>query len=520
MLYFTSVKFKLKDGQIMKRRRIISVLTVLLVFLGLLLVKVAEWVPLTFGDIPFEQVLFHMMVPMQGTDTSFLSDFIDYCLPIPCIVSGILLICCIIKDWKISSDIKQGEFRHVRNNVLIIITTVACLFIYGFGITDCIYAVGIDQYWYNVSHPSKLYEEYYVNPENVNYTFPEQKRNLIYIFMESMETTYEDLEHGGAFEESRIPELTELADNNLTFTNGNNENNGFFVPSMSGWTVAAMVGQTSGVPLNIPVEGNEYISDKSFLPGTYSIGQILEKNGYKNELLLGSDAAFGGRKYYFEQHGNYNIVDYNTAIERGWIDKDYREWWGFEDIKLFEYAKNELTELASSNQPFNFTMLTADTHFIAGYECSECIDLYGDRYSNVIRCSSKHVTELVQWIQEQPWYENTTIVLAGDHKSMDPDWFKDIEESGYNRKCYYAIVNSAATPTTQNSRKITTYDLFPTTLASLGVTFDSDRLGLGTNLYTETPTLVEKLGFKKFDKELTRHSNYYDKYLLYGKGND
>ena len=129
---------------------------------------------------------------------------------------------------------------------------------------------------------------------------------------------------------------------------------------------------------------------------------------------------------------------------------------------------------------------------------------------------SKHVTELVQWIQEQPWYENTTIVLAGDHKSMDPDWFKDIEESGYNRKCY-AIVNSAATPPTQNSRTISTYDLFPTTLASLGVTFSSDRLGLGTNLYTETPTLVEKLGFKKFDKELTRHSNYYDMYILYGK---
>ena len=100
---------------------------------------------------------------------------------------------------------------------------------------------------------------------------------------------------------------------------------------------------------------------------------------------------------------------------------------------------------------------------------------------------------------------------------MDPDWFKDIEASGYNRKCYYAIINSAAIPTTQNSRKISTYDLFPTTLASLGVTFNSDRLGLGTNLYTDEETLVEKLGFKKFDKELTRHSNYYDMYILYGK---
>ena len=37
---------------------------------------------------------------------------------------------------------------------------------------------------------------------------------------------------------------------------------------------------------------------------------------------------------------------------------------------LFEYAKNELTNLASSGQPFNFNMLTADTHHIGGYPCS------------------------------------------------------------------------------------------------------------------------------------------------------
>ena len=107
----------------MKRRRIISVLTVILVFIGLLLVKVSEWVPNTFGNIPFEQVLFHLMVPMEGTDTTFVASFIEYCLPLPCIVSAILLLCCIIKDWKVSRDIRDGEFQHVRNNVLIIITS-------------------------------------------------------------------------------------------------------------------------------------------------------------------------------------------------------------------------------------------------------------------------------------------------------------------------------------------------------------------------------------------------------------
>ena len=317
--------FRIKD-ECMKRRRLISILSVIVVFIGLVLWKVAKWVPQSFGDIPFEQVLFHVMVPMKGTDTSVFDQFVSYCLPTPLAISGILLVCFIIKDWKLTCDIKNGEFKHVRNNILIILTTACCLFVYGFGLVDCIYAVGIDDYWYNIKHPSTIYENYYVDPASVTYTFPEKKRNLIYIFLESMETTYEDKENGGAFEESLIPELTLLANQNLAFDNGDKSNNGFLVPAMSGWTAAAMVGQTSGVPLNTPAGANGYLSDTSFLPGAYTLGDILAANGYQNELLLGSDAEFGGREYYFKLHGNYNIVDYKKAIENGWIDKDYRVW--------------------------------------------------------------------------------------------------------------------------------------------------------------------------------------------------
>lgn len=307
----------------MKKRRMISVLTVILVFIGLLLFQVAKWVPEAFGDIPFEQVLFHIMVPMDGADSAVLDSFVSECLPIPIIVSCILLLLLIISDWKTSVDIKNGQLQHKTNCILTVISSICCLIVYVFGITDCIYAVGIDQYWYNVMHPSNIYEKYYVDPSSVNYTFPETKRNLVYIFMESMETTYEDTAHGGYFEESLIPELTELSENNLTFTNGDYSNNGFYAPAMSGWTAAALVGQTSGVPLNTPAGANSYLSDKSFLPGAHTLGDLLEDNGYQNEILLGSDAKFGGREYYFNLHGNYKIVDYYSAVENGWIDKDY-----------------------------------------------------------------------------------------------------------------------------------------------------------------------------------------------------
>lgn len=42
-------------------------------------------------------------------------------------------------------------------------------------------------------------------------TFPEKKRNLIYIFLESMESTYASKDEGGEFEFNCIPELTQLA---------------------------------------------------------------------------------------------------------------------------------------------------------------------------------------------------------------------------------------------------------------------------------------------------------------------
>ena len=50
--------------------------------------------------------------------------------------------------------------------------------------------------------------------------------------------------------------------------------------------------------------------------------------------MIGSDATFGGRRNYFTQHGNYNIKDYNYAIEQGWIPEDYKVWWGYEDQKF------------------------------------------------------------------------------------------------------------------------------------------------------------------------------------------
>ena len=89
------------------------------------------------------------------------------------------------------------------------------------------------------------------------------------------------------------------------------------------WTIGAMFAQSTGLPMNIPIEKNSMNTQESFFPGIVSIGDILEDAGYSQTLMIGSDAEFGGRKLFYEKHGDYNIIDYKYALENNMIPYGY-----------------------------------------------------------------------------------------------------------------------------------------------------------------------------------------------------
>ena len=362
---------------------------------------------------------------------------------------------------------------------------------------------------------SKLFEDNYVEPKSVNLEVSDDKKNLIYIYVESLEATNVSKENGGAEDISYIPKLENIALENTNFSN-NDKIGGALNINGTGWTAAALVAQTSGVPLKVPIDANGYDNYGSFLNGVYSLGEILRNNGYKNYFMLGSDAKFGGRKTYFKQHGNYKIFDYNWAKKEKIIKKDYYEWWGYEDKKLYELAKNKLLEISKNEEPFNFTMLTADTHFTDGYLDESCEDVFDSKYANVFHCSDKMLGEFINWIKEQDFYDNTVIIIVGDHLTMQNSFYDDID-SNYVRTVYNAIINSDTKISNEKNRKYTTMDMYPTTLAALGFKIKGNRLGLGTNLYSSKKTLIEELGYEYFNEELKKNSKFYNKYLL---GND
>ena len=483
-------------------------------WIALLCILSANWAMNHFQGISINQIIFTLTQPVEGTDQSQIDSYIVGPLmqSLFYIFLLIFIIYCINRLTKLKKGITVFEFIRFKKLLMSVLSIVILISGFFVSINEIGYAE-VKSYFFE---KSGLYEKAYINPEKVKLTFPEKKRNLIYIFMESMETTYISKDLGGAQKENLLPNLTNRIQSGEAINFSNTDTIGGALPiRLTGFTVGGMVAQSAGVPVRTSLDNNtldnnsNYQNLKQFLPGAYSIGDILEKNGYQNLLLLGSDANFAGRKTYFQQHGNYQILDYNYAIEKKWIPSDYHVWWGYEDKKLFENAKNVVTQAASSDKPFNLTMLTADTHFEDGYMSDETPKLYDNQYSNVIHYSDQLVNEFINWIQQQPFYENTTIVISGDHLSMDKDYFNDISDK-YQRTVFNEIINSPIQPENAKNRQFTTFDLYPTTLAALDVEIEGNRLGLGTNLFSGTKTVPERLGYQNFEDEVTKKSDYYD----------
>ena len=494
-----------------KRKKIIFIIVIIVcIFIGIGSSISIQWLFDNFGNLTMDELIFHIKVPLEGTSTDmiwkYLRESVWKILILTTLISAILIYP-ILKDIKSIKNAKTSKKK--RTPVISLAISIVVLIA---NITSIVEKTDLDVYIANQINDSKFIEQEYVAPEETKIEFPEEKRNLIYIFLESMETTYYTREDGGISYDNLIPEISKLAKENTDFST-TGKLGGAHVLGGTGWTVGAMSAQTAGVPLKLSIEANSLGEYSVFLGGAYSIGQVLEENGYHNFLLLGSDATFGGRRSLFTQHGNYEIWDFVSAQEENKVKE--KVWWGYTDDKLFEYAKEKVTDLSKKDKPFNFTMLTADTHFQDGYECKDCKKQWDEQYKDVISCSSRRVGEFIEWAKKQEFYEDTTIVIVGDHLTMQKDFYNN-KGSKYVKKVVCTIINPAVKGEEKN-REYSTFDLYPTTLAAMGVKIEGDKLALGTNLFSEEQTLVEKYGVEYVNQELSKTSKFYDNNILVSK---
>ena len=518
------------QDRIYNRRLLIMQLLILMVlyFIVSILVESAKWFQGEWGEISFATVVYQMNTPLKGTESGIIVSYVQKV--IPKVITRLLLVLCsyyllvrifsvvrvsfLIRLFKKQFQVVFGrKFLMIGRTMFWLVLTAVSIF----EISAKVEELGVDDFIADIRSSSTIFEDYYIEPKDTEMIFPNKKRNLIFIFIESMENTYASTEEGGGKPVNYIPELTALAEEYVSISN-TDKIGGVYPNARSDWTIAALLGATSGVPYKIPGEGpmpeNAAGRYTEFLPGLTNLGDILAQQGYRNYFLCGSRGEFAGRDLYFQKHGDYEVKDYIYAVESGHIPEDYYVFWGYEDEKLFSIAKRELAQISQQDEPFNFTMLTVDTHAPNGYVCELCDDKYPQQYANVVACSSRQLYAFVEWAKEQDWYDNTTIVMLGDHNCMSNDFWDDIGD--FQRRTYNCFINLPDTVDISNikNRNVCTLDIFPTTLAAIGVEIDGDRLALGTNVFSNRSTLLEELGETEFDQQLSRYSKFYNDRLV------
>lgn len=501
-----------------KKHIVLAIISCILIFIGILCLLSALWFRKVYGDMDFDSILFTLFSNMDGAESDLLINYLINAL-LPTIICASAV--CFIFFWIpqniliikiLKKRIKIYPFNRIFISIVSVILSIVT-------ILSASNISGLTDYIIAKSNDGTFYETYYVDPKKVDIQFPNEKRNLIYILLESMETTFYSTAEGGAKEQNVIPNLYNLAQENISFSN-TDKGGGLFSSYGTTWTVAAMTAHTSGIHLHIPTGMSSntlmnYLDE--FLPGVTSINDILHDNGYYQALMVGSDCSFGGRREYFTQHGVDKIYDLFTARDEGFIPEDYHVWWGMEDEKLFEYAKQKLTAISSdTSRPFNFTMLTVDTHHIGGYVCPQCKKEHSEQYDNVLSCSDRQIYSFIEWIKAQPFYENTTIIICGDHPTMDGGYIERNVSPTYSRHVYNCIINSPVKPQNTKQRLTTTFDMFPTTLAAMGCKIEGNKLALGTNLFSNEKTILEIIGnHDDLNTGLSHNSDYYTTNFMY-----
>lgn len=360
-------------------------------------------------------------------------------------------------------------------------------------------------------HSSDFVEDHYVAPTDDILHFPDKPKNLIHIYMESVENSFYDRANGGYFDQNFMPDLAQLTDENTTFSH----NDGYGGPLEtvgSDHSLAGMLNFQAGVPMLPHFYDHSNFGRMSY-PDFRTLGDILHDHGYVNELMLGSNSGWHNMGDYYRRHGKFEVFDYFTAQERQLIAPEYLVWWGFEDDKLYEFAKDEMTRLAHRGKPFYFLLENADTHAPGGYVSANMTDHPSNQQMlNVVHYSQRQTVALVRWIQQQDWYRDTVIIVTGDHKSHDTKFFNQVDPA-YQRTIVNTFINaSLPNPGWErtHNRQFAPFDFFPTIVASLGITIDGDRLGLGVNLYSGRKTLLEEYGADKIQDALYRRNPFYE----------
>lgn len=340
-----------------------------------------------------------------------------------------------------------------------------------------IWQLRIVPYYYYRNTYTDLYEKYYQAPQITAADFPEHKRNLLVVYMESTENNFSDAE---LYENNLLPRLTDLTKSNPHFSNYN-------MLYGTNYTKAALVTGLCGIPYSTPSPKMESIYNH--LRNITCLSDILSNNGYETWFAQTADHFFAYTDVFYKSHKYKNVID-RQVLTQGMSKEDIKKYkssyGGLSDKLMFDYILN-LFKNQTVKEPFLFTTFTIDTHVPGTVLPYNCPKKYGDIRDN-IACADTVVSNFISEFQKTPYWENTTVIILGDHPMFKP--LKVYSNKDYKRGIYNVFLNTPKELQYNSTKPYTPLDLTASFIEALGIKLANHSFGLGRSLFSDIPSLI------------------------------
>jgi phosphoglycerol transferase len=442
-------------------------------FLGL-----SSWVHSTFGPlITLDQIIFHLNLGVSGNigaEPIALWKLFKY------LFLGPLLI---FLFFFATLNFLSLKYRHL---VMLLIGFIAVS--YGLMKHDALSLVD------SLFSTEDRFTELYQPIEKSDYTPPALRRNLILIYVESLETSLRYVSNLNVLEP-----LDALA---------GMEVNRFYQAPGTGWSIAGMISSQCAIPLK-PFFGNkaDKFATRLFLPAAVCLSDILADHGYEQIFLVGPELKFSGMDKFYSTH-NFQRMYGRDELRKLLPETHFGGWGGGpNDDVLLDAAFNFAESEHLLGHHFNLTVITTDNHAPEGTPSRNCAEHeISGGYRGTFRCTSRIVRSFVDRIMLHPMYKNTDIFLMGDHLFMANE--KQLKAFPDQRFIYFKYISSQASGKFPRD-EMTHFDVAPTILDALGFKKNnSSAFGLGRSLF-ET---VEKSNYtlKYLDRAILNRSPVYN----------
>jgi phosphoglycerol transferase len=463
-----------------------------ILWISIFLVQLGIWLLRKFGEVSFDQFIFHLNMSLDGLtqgDPKLISSFIRNCLLVPtaCVVIVIFLF-----KYYSQSVIKRLN----RYAFLVILLSGSFIFL----LYKVAFFTAANAYLYYVNTGEDYFKMHYVNPKHVPISSVQKPKNLVLIYVESLEDTYADPE---LFSHNLISSIESSSVNSSYHFSDYQQAPG------TGWTIAGIVSTQCGLPLRTFLRNASGDNATGFLNNAVCLGDTLADKGYQNIFMNGADLSFAGKGKFIAKHGytqNYGRAEW---YKQNKTQNDMNDWGLYDDL-LFLEAQKKLDELEqNSSKPFNLTLLTVDTHPPKGFLSHHCATQHGvteNNFEGIVECTALQVKDFVNHIRSKGYLKNTTVVVLGDHLGMKNPVYKKLESSNKRRIFNLFITEDKLI---LNREDMSEFDMYPTILESLGFRINEGRLGLGYSgfgNYTDKPSLDRH---EEMNKKLLGYSPSY-----------